>query len=119
MPEELRGLNDTTRLSPRGDALMLVRGWDLVLVNAATGREIRTHPCQAEVSSFSWDFNGTRVAISLRDNSLTVLELATGAFRQLSGRVANAWVRPFSPDGRRLVTAGVDGTSQLWLRIIE
>jgi signal transduction histidine kinase len=108
------GVNDTLRLSPRADVFMWFRGTQIYFHDAATGTLQRTLAAPAEIQALWWDTKGDQLSISCRDSTIHVWEPVSGRFRQLGGRVVNAWMQQFSPDGTLLVTAGADGTSRLW-----
>ncbi|MBX9624703.1 MAG: PQQ-binding-like beta-propeller repeat protein, partial [Gemmataceae bacterium] len=58
---------------------------------------------------------GYQVAVAESDHSLTVYEAATGAIRrQLRGHRNEVYRLAFTPDGRRLVSVGRDGTGLVW-----
>jgi Tol biopolymer transport system component/DNA-binding winged helix-turn-helix (wHTH) protein len=68
----------------------------------------------------AWSPDERRLAVEIKDGSSVhagVIDLATGALRQLTRDAGQHWVRSWSPDGRRIVMASLrEGTWRLeWI----
>lgn len=70
----------------------------------------------------SWSPDEEQLAVEIKDGSSThagVIDLASGALRQLTKERGHTWVRSWSPDGRRLAVAALrDGRWSLrWIDV--
>jgi Tol biopolymer transport system component len=69
----------------------------------------------------TWSPDERHVAVEIKEGSSThagVIDVATGASRQLTNEPGQTWVRSWSPDGRRIAVAAL--RSGLWsLRWID
>jgi TolB protein len=68
----------------------------------------------------AWSPDGRRIAVEIKAGSAMhagVIEVATGALRQLTNQPGQHWVRSWSPDGRRIALASLrQGTWRLeWI----
>jgi Tol biopolymer transport system component len=103
-----------------------------VIVPPAANRQIFTSPTGSyhgrpvsDASRWigypSWSADENRLAVELKDGSSThaaVLEIETGAVRQLTNDRGQTWVRSWSPDGKKIAAAVFRGG--LWdLRWID
>lgn len=107
-------VNESLKISPRGDTFMWFRGREIYFHDTLTGELKKKLTGPAQVVALWWDTKGDQISIACRDATVHVWDKASERFRQLGGRVVNAWMQQFSPDGSLLVTAGADGTSRLW-----
>jgi hypothetical protein len=83
----------------------------LLLLNAATGKELRRFDCWA---GFAPSPDGRHFASGSKEETVRLRESATG--KELY-RLGRHWQWPrfaFSPDGKTLTWAGVDRTVRLW-----
>jgi Tol biopolymer transport system component len=68
----------------------------------------------------AWSPDGRRIAVEIKAGSAMhagVIDVATGALRQLTNQPGQHWVRSWSPDGRRIALASLrEGTWRLeWI----
>ncbi len=120
---------ETAAFSPDGARIVTAsddrtaRVWD-----AATGAPVATmtgHTGTVETAAFSP--NGRRVVTASDDGTARVWNAATGGIITTlrghgyiadqtvpGGRNYSVYDAAFSPDGKRVVTAGVDGTARVW-----
>ncbi len=111
-----------------GERLLTVPGYDKVayLWDVETGKELQRFKGHAETVravTFSPDGKcvltgaGREVAMTdpSRDNSARLWDLATGKeVRRFEGHEGFVHTVQFSPDGRRILTAGRDSTARVW-----
>lgn len=114
--------------SPDGKRLISVSNDSIQLWDPDTGREIRTvrtNPPQPPGSppvygpnnvSAVWSTDGQRLGLfGWTDKTIRLLDATTGEGKiVLKGHTAEASSVAWSPDGRRLVSAGWDNTLRLW-----
>ncbi|MGH9348722.1 MAG: winged helix-turn-helix domain-containing protein [Vicinamibacterales bacterium] len=98
---------------PAGRRAIYVTGLDTFAPRAVTdGTSSIGYP--------AWSPDERRLAVEIKDGSSThagVIELQTGALRQLTSERGQTWVRSWSPDGRRMAVAALrDGVWSLrWI----
>jgi WD40 repeat protein len=105
----------TLAFSPDGNTLVSggrdgVRRWDI-----RTGRELPTlAPDTPRVAALAFDANGL-LAVAQMGGIISLWDLASGQRRGvLVGHSAVAWSLAFTPDGKRLASAGRDMTVKIW-----
>ena len=82
-------------------------------IDAASLREVRRHPAGGFAGALSAD--GETAALGMPNGRVRLLRLRSGEVRALTGRHrGRVWDMAFTPDGRRLVTAGDDGRAVVW-----
>jgi WD40 repeat protein len=87
-----------------------VRRWDI-----RTGRELPTlAPDTPRVAALAFDANGL-LAVAQMGGIISLWDVASGQRRGvLVGHSAVAWSLAFTPDGKRLASAGRDMTVKIW-----
>jgi WD40 repeat protein/tRNA A-37 threonylcarbamoyl transferase component Bud32 len=75
-------------------------------------RPLRSFRFESDPPTVRLSPDGTRVAAD--GTPPHVCELATGRCRALLGHDGIVWGLSFSPDGKRILTAGYDGTARVW-----
>jgi WD40 repeat protein len=128
------GLDGTVHFSPDSATLATAGYWDnkiaLKLWNVATGEERATLKGQSRIESVVFSPDGKTVAMGGLQDAITLWDATTGQKRATLKikeilRVANGISFPsgpldpqpaviLSPDGKTILTAGTDGTIQLW-----
>jgi WD40 repeat protein len=106
---------------PDGKHLIVTREEGLKLLDAATGREVRTVARQAGTAvGWAWGLavsrpDGKRLATAGEDHTVKLWDLETGQeVLTLRGHGARVWSVAFSPDGQQLVSSSQDGTVRIW-----
>ena len=80
----------------------------LFMSSADAFRPVRLGPPDAAASYPSWSPDEKHVAVEIKDGSSShagVIDVATGALRQLTHERGHTWVRGWSPDGSRIAAA--------------
>src|SRR5439155_8358970 len=88
------------------------RLWDV-----ATGKELHALAAPARGHAVAFSVGGHYLALAgdFRDNTVRVLETATGQeVRRFTAHQSGIWGVAFSPDGKMLATGGVNTTVLLW-----
>lgn len=84
-------------------------GHRMLFVSPATAWKPKpVGPPEAAAGYPSWSPDETRLAVEIKDGSSThagVIDVATGALRQLTRARGHTWVRGWSPDGRKIAAA--------------
>jgi WD40 repeat protein len=92
-----------------GDASGAVSIWD----PGATAPR-RTIATGASVTYIAADRSGARIAVGHGDGAISIVTLATGTVVRHQGLLSAITGAAFAPDGRALVTAGIDGRILYW-----
>jgi WD40 repeat protein len=80
-----------------------------------SGRLIQTLTYPDAVSSAQFNLNGEKIAAALWNGKISIADVETGEQKLvLSGHQGKVLAARYSPDGRFLVTAGMDGTARIW-----
>ncbi|MCD6014638.1 MAG: transcriptional activator domain [Solirubrobacterales bacterium] len=109
-PVRVGAINQPPGVTPDG-RLLVVADRGVKALDAETLRVIRRYPFRGDPGAVSPD--GRTLAIDHPDGSLSLLDLASGRVRTLTGAGAGT-PKAFSPDGRILSTAEDDGSVILW-----
>ncbi len=96
-----------------GRRLVVVARTATIVVDARTGRRLRSYPVGGGSAALSPD--GATVATGGNDGSVRFLDLATGKVTLGIGAHSGiAFVGGFTPNGKTLITSGNDGKAFLW-----
>jgi len=103
-------------LNPDGSQLVAVNwGAKVPILDARTGAAVRTLEGVEGVSSgCAWSADGRWIAAASRRNFVFVWEAETGRLIQKINCESGTYFVQFSPDSRRLATAGNDGKILVW-----
>jgi WD40 repeat protein/serine/threonine protein kinase len=108
---------DTAAFSPDGNHFA-TGGWDgkTTLWNIATGERDHEMPLGQYVHAVAYDAAGGRLAAGSSDGTVVVYDAATGKplMAPLAAHKGGVLSVRFSPDGKRLLTAGYDDMARLW-----
>jgi WD40 repeat protein len=103
-------------LSSDGGRILLVGKWSRSdLLDAASGRRIRSldHPREVQAGCLSAD--GKRVATSSSDGLIHVRDARTGEYViRPFAHTASLTELAFTPEGNRLLSVSLDGTVRIW-----
>jgi WD40 repeat protein len=105
--------------SPNGRELAYVNyeRSDIRLLDATTGRHVRTLDPQVDIVCYGVGFSPDGRGIATANSDGTVMlwdSSAANVIRIYSGHTSAAISVAFSPDGGRIASAGDDGTVRLW-----
>lgn len=106
--------------SPNGRLLAAQNGRNVVIREAATGREIRTFEAHTEaVYSIAFSPDGRVIATGgggkRGDSTVRTWNVETGArIFTMEGHTESVFSLAFSPDGRRLASGALDNSIKIW-----
>ena len=93
-------------------------GWDgkAAIWNIADGRRLLELPQGQSVHAVAYDAAGERLAAAANDGTINIYRVADGERigPQLAGHAGDVQSVRFSPDGRRLLSCGLDNRARLW-----
>jgi sugar lactone lactonase YvrE len=131
--KELRRYSDpahlqATAVSPDGTTLAAGSGWDIHLIDADTGKELRAFgEHKSLVMSLAFTPDGKAIASSSvkprpgwggqakLDSAVHVWDTTTGErLRRFEGHRDAVWSVAISADGRLLASGSADGTALIW-----
>ncbi|MDB4957861.1 MAG: WD-repeat protein [Myxococcales bacterium] len=101
-------------LSPLGDLVIVHDGKALWSVPYAGGPLRKLAVYAGELNSVEWAPDMHSIALIGHRKDVTLVELATGATRELRGHTDAIYTGTFTRDGRGLLTASDDGTARVW-----
>lgn len=99
------------------DGRFVASGPGLNIWEVDTGREVFTLTAHRRVSKVAFSTDGKRLATvgGSSDNEIRIWEIATGReLMSLVGPGAGLDAVEFSPDGRNLIAAALDGSARIW-----
>ena len=101
-------------LSPRGDVVVIHDGEALWLVPFSGGplRKLAAYPM--EVKQTEWSPDEQTLAVGGEIHDIKLIDVATGAVRDLRGHTDANYTLQWSRDGRRLLSASDDTTARVW-----
>jgi WD40 repeat protein len=106
----------TLTFSPDGKTLAMGTITSLHLIDAATGKDLRTYSgraCLGKTAVFSKD--GSVLFVGRFDGGIRVMETTTGkVLRDLPGHLEPVLSLSVSPDGKTLASGSADATVLLW-----
>ncbi len=103
---------DSTQVAVGG-----VGSTEVLVLETQTGREVRRliHPASAKVRSGAWRPDGRALAIGTENFKIYLWHLQDHVMPpQLLGHAGNVQALAWSPDGSKLISAAMDGTTRLW-----
>ncbi len=101
---------------PRGRRLLLAHERSVLLVDVAKNRVLARLPVESEVLAYHLDATRALVATQHGSGQIAVHDLARPgrAPTRLAGHRGWIWQLAFDPAGRRLASAGDDGSARVW-----
>lgn len=118
---EIRGLTGhanavpAARFSPDGRRVAAASGLTILVWDVESGHVLHALKGRDGLRGVAFDVDGTRIAGSFTDGSITIWDADTGRETiSLAGHDDYITDVRFSPDGRRLASASSDGTVRLW-----
>ena len=102
------------RLSPRGDLLVVHDGTTIWGVPFAGGPLKPLAPYDMMLQDLAWSPDQRTLAIAGWRHEIVLVDLVSGAVRELRGHQDTVYTVQWSRDGRRLLSASDDGTARVW-----
>ena len=108
-------LGSSILFSPDGRYLLAHGSGDMMLVNTADGKEIRTFKGAGFTLAVAFSPDGKYAVSGNYDNALKLWDIETGEeMKTFSGNLAGISSLAFVSDGRQILTGSADGTTRLW-----
>ncbi|HSK03808.1 MAG TPA: protein kinase [Kofleriaceae bacterium] len=104
-------------MSPRGDTVLIHDGEAIWLVPFAGGPLRRLADLDGELAQAVWSPDEGTIALGAKGGKILdvrLVDVATGAVRDLRGHTDANYSIEWSRDGRRLLTASDDTTARVW-----
>jgi WD40 repeat protein len=105
-------------MSPRGDTVLIPTGEILWLVPFAGGPPRKLTSFHAGLWQAAWSPDEQTIALGPtggENHDIKLVNVATGAVRELRGHTDGNYTLQWSHDGRRLLSASDDGTARVWM----
>lgn len=112
----LEGGGSSVAFSPDGASVLFTPSDEAVLIDLATGAELRRFTGHAsDIAHACFTPDGARVLTASYDGTARVWETRTGtALHTLVGHTSSVGRLAVSPDGRHALTGSYDGTARVW-----
>jgi len=101
-------------LSPRGDRVLVHDGATVWSVPYGGGRLEKLVTYGERIHGFEWSPDQREVAIVGLSHDLVIVNVETGAVRELRGHTDALYTVEWSRDGRRVLSASDDATARVW-----